>query len=341
MSSSDTLNYISTQIYKYGYSFIFVLGLFGNTLSIIMFLTKLKENVCSFYLLAAEISDTLTLLIYVLPSIVGIIYTKNGTESNQVWCKLINWTSDTTNLVSVLTICLAAADRYLCSSRRAQLRKWSSMKIAKIAIGTTLLFSFLLTIPDFVYWHIDTNIHQCTYDGVYLQYASYFLIPVMFSFVPLITLSVFGYKTYRNLQQIHPNLPRGGPAAVSNETTDRKKRLDKQLSRMLIPQILLFIMQTTTFFTANLYIAVTYELQKSDQRVAVENLVESIIFVFYEAYTCASFYIYYTQSKTFRANVNKLPFMNRRGGNRITGGITNTAGVVTYNHGSGVTIPVS
>ena len=329
MASADTLNYVSTQIYIYGYCFIFLTGLFGNTLNIIVFLTKLKENVCSFYLLIGEITDTVTLLIYLLPAIVGIVYGKNGTESNLAWCKLTNWVSDITNLMSTLMLCLASVDRYLCSSRQIQLRQWSSMKVAKISIVVTVICSLLLVIPDLLHWYIDPDSHQCTYNKIYLQYASYFLIPIMFSFVPLITLSIFGYKTYRNLRQIHPTQPDGGTTNASNQQVRRQKRLDNQLSRMLIPQILLFLFQTTTFFAINIYITVTNGYQKSDARLAIENLFQAMIFVFYEAYTCSSFYIYYTQSKTFRTNVKKLLFRNRQEGDHSNGRTTNTAVVVT------------
>ncbi|CAF1180419.1 unnamed protein product [Adineta steineri] len=305
-----------------------------------MFLTKLKNNVCSFYLLTAEITDTLTLLIYVLPATVGLIYRKNGTQTNLVWCKLINWASDTTNLISTLMLCLASIDRYLCSSRRIQLRKWSSMKVAKISVVIVTFCSFLLAIPDILYWNIDTNIQQCVDNEIYLQYASYFLIPVMFSFVPLIILSVFGYKTYRNLQHIHPVHQGDDVAIVSNhQQAHRRQRLDSQLSRMLIPQILLFLFQTITFFSVNLYITVTYELPKSDLRMAMENLFQSIIFVFYETYTAASFYIYYAHSKAFRVNVKKLLMKHRRRDDNATAVTRNTGAPVRYHSGTGITMP--
>jgi hypothetical protein len=41
----------------------------------------------------------------------------------------------------------ASVDRYFCSSRQVSLRKWSSMKVAKVSLVSTLLISLFLAIP--------------------------------------------------------------------------------------------------------------------------------------------------------------------------------------------------
>lgn len=101
-ATADTLNYISNQVNIYGYSVILVLGLFGNTLNIIMFATKLKNSVCTLYLLISDVCNMASILAYILPSIVQLTYGKNGTESSLLWSKLTNYIRDACILISTL-----------------------------------------------------------------------------------------------------------------------------------------------------------------------------------------------------------------------------------------------
>jgi len=58
-----------------------ITGLLGNTINIIIFSTKLKDSVCSLYLIVSNVANNILLVIYLLPNIIQSIYGKNGTES--------------------------------------------------------------------------------------------------------------------------------------------------------------------------------------------------------------------------------------------------------------------
>jgi uncharacterized protein YqhQ len=121
----------------------------------------------------------------------------------------------------------------------------------------------------------------------------------MVSFVPLIVLSVSGYKTLRNLRTtIHPTQNAAGHI--------RRQRMDNRLARMLLIQILCFFFQTVIFFLIYIYITITLYWEKSDMRIAIENLIEAIGFTIYNTSVSISFYIYYSQSATFRANLKSV-----------------------------------
>ena len=296
---ADTLNYISNQLYIYGYNIILILGLFGNTLNTIIFATKLKNSVCTLYLLVSDVSNIATLLFYILPSIIKVSYGKNGTESSLVWCKLINYIADVCILISTFMLCCASVDRYFCTSNQARYRQWSSMKVGKISVLTIIFLSLPFGIPDLIYWYIDTDYKLCIVKEIVWTYASYFLVPVMFSFIPLFTLSISGYKTYRNLQ-ITIHTTRTG--AVSNFC---RRRFDRELARIVIVQILCFFFQTVTFFIINLYTTITFRWKKNEVQLAWQNLFTAAGFIIYNTFLCINFFIYYLRSATFRTGVKK------------------------------------
>jgi hypothetical protein len=117
------------------------MGLFGNTVNIILFLTKLKDSVCSRYLLAFEFSNQINLLIFYIPLIVKFSYGKNGTESSAAWCRLWNFVGHIASVVPTVILPCTSIDRFLCSSRQAGLRQWSSLTVANRTIVCTLSVS--------------------------------------------------------------------------------------------------------------------------------------------------------------------------------------------------------
>lgn len=309
-TQADTINYIANQIYIYGHIFIIITGLLGNTLSIVLFLTKLKESVSSVYLVAFYSNNTFALFIYILPNIIDLIYGTDGTGYILPWCILQRYFTHVCMVLSPLALCLASVDRYFCSSREVSRRQWSSMKIARIAVSVTVLASLCFAIPDLVYRYVNTDYHYCTASDPYWTYLSYFLIPVVITCIPLIILSVSGYKTYRNLRgivrAIQPTITHNPSTQVTMRYDPRRRRLDNQLARMLLVQILCFFFQSMLYTVVYLYLTVTYDWPKDDMRNAVENLISGLIYLIYDTSMCISFYLYYSLSKSFRAAVKNM-----------------------------------
>jgi hypothetical protein len=312
----DTLNYSANQLYIYGTIVVIVTGLFGNTLNIIVFSAKLKDSVCPFYLLAVDVFNIAAILMYDLTDVTQLIYGKNGSESSVAWCRVINYVGDVSIVFISFALCLASVDRYVSSCRQASRRLWSSVKVAKVSLVSALLVSSLLAIPDLIYWYIDSDIRLCVAEAFYYEYMSYFLYPVMVSFIPVLILSISGYMTYQNLQTtIYPT------SRASEHT--RKRRIDHQMARMLLTQILCYSIQTTMLFIIYIYVAQTLYWEKSDMRIAVENLIQAVVYVIFSTAQCTGFYIYYSQSAAFRGNVKRIFMRNRRiavGGISATGG---------------------
>jgi hypothetical protein len=308
-STVDALNNAAVQINIVGYALITVFGLFGNTVNIIIFLTKLKESVCSRYLVAFEIANQIDILVYYIPYIVQLAYGLNGTESNAPWCRLWNFIGHVTSIFPNMMLCFASIDRFLFTSRKVSLRQWSSSKVANRVIVCNLVFSLAICIPDLLYWYIDNTDEPHSYCSVtttYVIYAAFIVVPIM-TIPPVVILGVFGYKTVRNLQTVQP-----ATAAVSQDSDSQRQRMNKQLARMIVIQTVFYFFEAIPFTVTFAYSLATATSQKTPMQLALENLFTALANVLNSSFDGVSFYIYYLSSTTYRLSVNKLLFHCRR-----------------------------
>ncbi|UJR19754.1 hypothetical protein I4U23_022887 [Adineta vaga] len=297
-STVDAINFASRQVYLYGYICIISTGLFTT-----------------------EVSNLIQIVFVFVPSVVGFINGKNGTETYLWWCKLMNYLSDACYALSVITF------------RVAQQLLLSSMKVAKISISITFFICFLLTIPDAIYWEIDTSFDEPTciaLSNVYYKYLAYFLAPVIYTIGPLIVLLVFGILTYGNIKgarmatvaftasNIDNVANNGGNVHVNihsrqkqNKINNSIPRINGQFSTMLIIQILYFMFTTVPVCINYIYTTATNQYEKDDLSMAIQTLVSSIFWIISCTPFSSSFYIYYLLSSAYRQNV-KLMLCKKR-----------------------------
>ena len=308
MVSIDSLNYATQQIYIYGYCFIFLTGMIGNTINILMFSTNLRKSPCSLYLLSTEVCDCLEILVWIVPYTVQVMAGVNGTESNLGWCKLMPYLAVAFTMMSMAILCLASIDRYHSTCRNVRQRQWSSMKVAKITILLAILGSLIISIPNLIYYYIENRGHisYCTENSdIYNNYFNYFVIPVLWCFAPFGILFTFGFLTHRNLKHAQTTATATSDRNGTVQKTEME-RIEDQLSRMLILQIICFSISTGTWSAVQFYFVITVHWQKSDFTYAVENLIISIAAVIYLHYTSSSFYVYYFSSHTYRKRVKQM-----------------------------------
>ena len=308
MVSIDSLNYATQQIYIYGYCFIFLTGMIGNTINILMFSTNLRKSPCSLYLLTTEVCDCLEILVWLVPYTVQVMAGVNGTESNLAWCKLMPYLAVAFTMMSMAILCLASIDRYHSTCRNVRQRQWSSMRVAKITILLVTLGSLIISVPNLIYYYIDKrgNLPFCTETSdIYDNYFNYFVIPVLWCFAPFGILFTFGFLTRRNLKHTHMTATATSDRSGTLQKTEMQ-RVEDQLSRMLVLQIICFFISTSTWSAVQFYYVITVHWQKSAYAYAVENFIVSIAAVIYLHYTSSSFYVYYFSSHTYRKRVKQM-----------------------------------
>jgi hypothetical protein len=296
LSSSTLLRLInvSEQIIFYGSFLTLIAGLLGNTINTVVFSTKLNNSPCSLYLLVLEICNSFKLIISLVPIIVFKLHGSNGTEKSIVWCRVQSYLGYTFTFISVVLLCLAAVDRYCSTCRSANRRKWSSMRVAKIAIPISLIFVLLLNVPDLLFSDCPVKtVDKPFFSDAYEVYVAYFLIPILRTTVPAVFLSIFAYFTHRNLKTV---------------ATTQVRRRETQLIILWLLQVLYFQLVSIPLLLYLIYNLITKTHTKNITRQVIELLLAVIAFVINSTCHSNNFYVYYLCSRNYRIIVNKLLF---------------------------------
>ncbi len=100
--------------------------------------------------------------------------------------------------------CLAAFDRYACTSRSITLRQWSSIKTAHRFLICNIFIWACFALPNFRYFDLiqisPTRVICYISKQTYSNYFAYFVNPVMYFALPLIILISFTIRTHKNLR---------------------------------------------------------------------------------------------------------------------------------------------
>jgi hypothetical protein len=300
MSSVASLTLISQQFTIYFGIPVFIFGLIGNCLNILMFLSRklFSSSPCQLYLLTASISSLITIVIPLLLRIlIGLQY--DLTKTNLFFCKARQYLGHVSILTSLTCVSWATIDRYLISCREVRFRQMSKMSTARLLCVSTIIFWSLHGLPIVIMVNIypaAANQTVCVNRSiVYGYYLNYFIILILYNVLPLAIFVVFGLLTWKNMHRIHQR--RIGP---QQQRLPANQRQENQLTKMLLLQISSISISTIPYTINTLYNAITNQIQKDSLRTAKENLCATVTnFLFYLNFAI-SFYIYLSSSKSLR-----------------------------------------
>ncbi len=218
------------------------MGVIGGCLNIIIFLSlkTFRQSSCAFYLTIRSCFDIGRLFSSVLPFIMRWGFDTDWGISSLLFCKLRLCLFHTSNLISMICLCLAIIDQYLATSSRIRFRQWCNIKLAHRLTSIFVIISILHGIPYLIFQnHIissltNTTICQAT-NYIFSQYLIYGYDFTLVNLLPLITY-VFGLMAYYNARHL---LHRTVPLV--------RRQLDKQLTAMVLVQILISFCTFTPF----------------------------------------------------------------------------------------------
>jgi hypothetical protein len=131
----------------------------------------------------------------------------------------------------------------------------------------------------------------CSYTTLaYADYSSFFFAPIFFGILPIVIPAVFGILTHRNLRLF----------------LQRVSRIERQLTRMLLLQLIALTFASIPYAIYYFYAAATRRLTKSSLRLAQENLFMTIIRNFFYINHVYSFYIFIISSNEIRNILKRL-----------------------------------
>ncbi len=284
-------------------------GVIGLILNLLVFTRPaLRHEPCSVYFFSSTCFNLSIVLIFMpVRTISSSLNIGDIADYNLSICKIEFYACYVVSVISCWLITLACIDRYLHSSINMRMRRLSSLRTARIAVGIISILFIILYSPMIIYYEIanmtddmgqtkpECNPRNCFYSRFIACWHMTF-----YSLCPSFLMLLFGFLTLNNIRQQRRVLP------VIGEHTRITRRTDRQLLRMLAAQVLVIIISTLPLTIDRLYASFTESVVKDALRIAQENLASQIANTMaYFAHTC-SFYLYTLTGRVFRKELFKI-----------------------------------
>jgi hypothetical protein len=116
---------------------------------------------------------------------------------------------------------------------------------------------------------VQSESYTCvTTNGNYALFRSYFIVVGLYLLIPVMILSVFGFLTYRQLQKL------------TAQQRNSLSALTKQMTRMVLFQIIIVLIFVTPNALATIYFVATARMTKSVYRLAQESVIQVIFNIY-------------------------------------------------------------
>jgi hypothetical protein len=248
-SSSSSLAFASQQLVIYIGFFIFIAGVIGGPLVLIVFLSlkTFRQNSSAFYLTVMSFVNTLHLFASLLTYIMINGLATNWSNMSLFFCKFRPFSVQLCVLMSFTCMCFATIDQFLATSSNPRWRQWNNIKLAHYMVTGAVIFWMLHGIPCLMYFNLTLSLttgqSTCLITNPFFQnYVNYGFILVLTNILPMTIIILFGILAYRNVQQI---AYRAVPLV--------RRELDKQLTVMVLVEVLCDVIFVTPVIIQTIY----------------------------------------------------------------------------------------
>lgn len=311
----DELNIVTNRLNRYASLFIFAFGGIGSALNVLILSQRVfRTNPCAFFFLAASIAN-FTVIVSGLTSRMLSGWANDLTVTNAFFCKLRAFVLNASRPIGFWLILFASIDRWLLSSRNAQLRRMSSLQNAHRAFGILLAFSVIL-FSHVLYCHEPNRVDaplQCYGITITCRFVTDASFTFFATFIPLVAMFIFGLLTVRNIRhsRIHTQHMHVGTivstANPSSHIMSNQKKTDHRLMTMLLVQVCLLLVFGMPLGIQKLYATLTVNQTISSEQIAVDNLVYTIVLLANFFANAMPFYIYtLVGGRLYRKAISKL-----------------------------------
>ena len=273
---TDRIQYYVSVYAGYG---IVLFGVIGNTINILLF-TQLKlfrKNQSAFYLTVAAIIDSCQLFLTAFVHATAAAFDFDPTRTSLVWCKYRIYLVQLGSVSSATIVCFTAIDQYLSTSHYAQLRQLSNFKSARHLVFGLLVVAALFCIPTPIFQEIRRS-NCAIYNSSYNYYYSFVYFCIIIGLLPVTIASSFSLLSYQNVRRI-----------VRRQIPIVRRRLDRQLTAMILSRVVLFVVTTLPFVIFRTY-QVNRSLDQTDAyAVSVDQLFRTVTTVFYNSNSAVKF----------------------------------------------------
>lgn len=264
----STILDISSKYSFYINCIIFNVGLLGNFLNILVFthLKFFRENRCIFYLIIETISNMTYEFGSLIPLIIKFIYGSKAINFSLFWCRLSYILGLSCGLITYSMICCAAADQFFSTNYHFNLRQMCTLKLARyMAVIVTIIWLVNGIVLSF-FCNIVGSSGCIISNPILVDYLTFFFFPVLASSLPVIIALFFSLSAYRNVRRI-----------VRRQVPIQRRRLDRQITAMILIHVAFFVFSTVPFIVYRIYVINITQSSMSSLSIAILQLSQQII----------------------------------------------------------------
>ena len=263
-SAEQTAKSITYFLLVYVGFFLCITGLTGNLFNVLVF-TQLKlfrRNQSAFYLTIASIFDCFLIICSTATRAIGNVSGFDLSGTYIIWCKIRIYLIEIGSITSIAMVCLSAIDQYLSTSYYIQLRQMSTFKLAQRLVSVLIIFagSYSITFP--VFYEIRSTSGCSIYNRVFNYYYSFVHVCILVGSSPIIIASLFSLLAYRNVRCI-----------VRRQMPIVRRRLDRQLTAMILLRVALLVFTTLPYDSVRIYYILNPVDQSNTFAVAINQLI--------------------------------------------------------------------
>ena len=303
-SSSDSdinelLSSIVTYAYQYFGIFLYIIGNFGNLLTLWIFSKKSwRRKVCVFYFFLCLISNTIFINSVFIGAILIHGFNINILIYNPFLCKIYFYVAYVLSICYPMILILATIDRLLISSQNVDTRLYSSKRLAYFSSCICMFLWLIFSIHIL----IKVNIHEiyptyfiCYYDLYDIQYQLFnlytLLIITVVVFFSMIILSILSFKNVRLIKPI---------SRQQRHRTRSMSRKDFQLLRSLYVHNIAYNVWTALTVGGLCFDTVLAHKIPTDFERILQLFLGNMGGLLHYVPFCTSFFIFISISRSFR-----------------------------------------
>ncbi|CAF1146129.1 unnamed protein product [Adineta steineri] len=299
MSTVSTLVLVQTNITRYVLPTILALGNLGNLLTIAIYSQKNHRiNSCSIYLIAMSCFCLMGANWAIVPSVYALNHF-DLVSNSLILCRIRGYIIHTCSMCFRYTLVLVCVDRYALCNMKVSIRALSRSQIAYRAIGIVTVFWSVISVHLLIWESIENG--RCGVYGIYGQIFSFY-IAIFTGLIPIILMISFSVMLVKNLHRLRSQVQ-------SIHGTHRLSRRDVSLMKLILVEVIVYIICTIMYPSMTIYTQVTSYMtsNKSAQQKGIESFINFITMslLLYLNYN-TTFYVHVITSKAFRNEVKQL-----------------------------------
>ena len=294
---------------------MWVIGNIGAILTCITFSRPtFRKSPCAMYFTASSFSQFFVFNFAVFIRMIQYGYNVPVNSVPSWFCKLRFYIFYVAGASARYNIVFAAVDRFFCSCQSVRLRRWSSSKVALCLIIIDAIIWALFYIQVLVFFDVKND--KCRIHVADIMIYFNFYLTIENGFLPIIPMLIFGLLTIHNIQRsiqrVKARETIDGTSSNTNNQSSSPSRKEVQLHRMLINQVVIYVILNLPYPVYNLYRIYGNVSSVSESSAAIDTFVNNLcIDMVYLCFTL-TFLNFLLTSSVFRQELKQLLCRHRR-----------------------------